>query len=123
MQDCLKALPSMRMPRCSLQVVSALADVARFAGALCRPQASAPILSVCPQANPDCLGFSSASTWAAAKVKLKQLFPEETQRGKVRARLLSLPLAVRLEMFKDTDGCVRATLLSLAGKGTKKARI
>ena len=123
MQDCLKALPTVRMPRCNLQVVGALADVARFAGAPHRSQASAPILSLCPQAKPGFLGFASASTWAAAKVKLNQLFPEESQRGKVRARLDSLPLAARLEMFKETDGCVRATLLSLADKGAKEARI
>jgi hypothetical protein len=55
--------------------------------------------------------------WDEARKKLRGLFPDEKERGRVRAKLLPLLLEKRLEYFDDTDAVNKASLLGLAGAG------
>jgi hypothetical protein len=56
--------------------------------------------------------------WKQATDKLKQLFPDDAKRGRIKAKLLNLPLEQMLLYFDDTDAAVWACLHSLdpAGK-------
>lgn len=107
------------MLRLNAQVTSTLVQwwVLRLEGGLSGSRSFVPWVSMCQPAGLS--RYSSSSTWAEAEGKLKQLFPDPVQRGRVRAKLLPLAPAARLEYFDDTDDSVKAMLLSLEGQGAK----
>jgi hypothetical protein len=56
------------------------------------------------------------ASWAEAEAKLKQLFPDSTERGTIKGKLLQIPQEdQRLLFFQDDDLSVKAALLQLAG--------
>lgn len=44
--------------------------------------------------------------WDAVRAKLKQLYPVDSERGKVRYQLSALDEGTVLEYFEDTDAAV-----------------
>ena len=55
------------------------------------------------------------STEDEIEKKLKELFPDGAERGKVRLALLDEPLEKQRKYFRDEDTSVRALLAKLAG--------
>ena len=55
----------------------------------------------------------SICEWSGAEDKLRELFPDDTQRGEIRSCLLPLTEARRLEYFQDEDKVARYSLLAL----------
>ncbi|KAK9818175.1 hypothetical protein WJX72_008251 [[Myrmecia] bisecta] len=60
---------------------------------------------------------SNSMHWDQAKQELVGLFPDEVERGRIKAKLLELPEKRRLEYFEDTAAANKASLLALAGAG------
>ncbi|KAK9823089.1 hypothetical protein WJX72_000135 [[Myrmecia] bisecta] len=60
---------------------------------------------------------SNSMDWDQAKQELIELFPDEAERGRIKAKLLELPEERRLEYFEDTAAANKASLLALAGAG------
>ncbi|KAK9829154.1 hypothetical protein WJX72_004216 [[Myrmecia] bisecta] len=56
--------------------------------------------------------------WDAAEVKLKELYPNDLERGKVRKKLLDLDETKALKYFRDSQAAVKATLDELLNEGS-----
>jgi hypothetical protein len=54
-------------------------------------------------------------TWDEANEKLKILFPESRERGRIRAKLLDLEESKRVAYFQDDDEAVKESLAWFAG--------
>ena len=58
--------------------------------------------------------------WDAAEVKLKDFYPNDLERGKVRKKLLDFDETKALKYFRDSDAAVKATLDELLNEGELK---
>lgn len=64
------------------------------------------------------------SSWVEVEAKLKELFPDATERGKIRKRLIDLDESKAFRYFQDEDDSVKSALQELGSiQGGSLSRI
>lgn len=58
--------------------------------------------------------------WDACEDKLKELYPDDRERGRVRKKLLDLDEALAVQYFYDSDVAVKVTLDGFLKEGELK---
>lgn len=61
------------------------------------------------------MALRKPGNWNDAKSRLQRMFPNDSLRGSILGRLIPMGEPQRLEFFDETEECVKANLLALAG--------